>query len=129
MAMLTSSVASTVPVAASIHARVGLDRVTRRVAPRPRGRAVRLRAAPAPTDTSVKFVDFDTSGCGPFPLLEPTRGYSHVSPGVCDTCADSAEARRAWVALLLGQLPSHRANAERTASFLGDDCPHDYVDR
>jgi len=113
MAMLTSSVASTVPVATSIHGRVGLDRVTRRVAPRPRGRAVRLRAAPAPTDTSVKFVDFDTSGCGPFPLLDPTRGYSHVSPGVCDTCADSAEARRAWVALLLGQLPSHRLISRR----------------
>ena len=129
MAMLTSSVASTAPVATSIHARVRWDRVTRRVAPRPRGRAVLLRAAPAPTDTSVKFVDFDTSGCGPFPLLEPTRGYSHVSPGVCDTCADSAEARRAWVALLLGQLPSHRANAERTATFLGDDCPPDYLDR
>ena len=70
---------------------------------------------------SPPFVDFDTTGCGPFPLpYDP--GYTHVSPGVCDTCADSAEARRAWVELLLGQLPSHRANAERTAT-LGDNAP------
>ena len=36
-------------------------------------------------------------GSGPFPLLDPTKGYSHVSPGVCDACADDVEARRAWV--------------------------------
>ena len=30
---------------------------------------------------------------------------------MCDACADAAEARRAWVALLAGALPSHRANA------------------
>lgn len=34
---------------------------------------------------------------GPLPLLDPTKTYAHVSPGVCDACADGAEARRAWV--------------------------------
>ena len=120
-------------------------------------------------------------GSGPFPLLDPTKGYSHVSPGVCDACADDVEARRAWVrvpppaprpiisapsrslipnqisptpasarghpprprrrptsssfpsppqvALLLGQLPSHRANAERTLAFLGDAAGDDFLPR
>ena len=38
---------------------------------------------------------------------------------MCDACANAAEARRAWVALLAGQLPSHRANASRTKAHLG----------
>ena len=57
-------------------------------------------------------------GPGPLPLLDPTKGYTHVSPGVCDACANDVDARIAWVALLLGQLPSHRANATRTRDML-----------
>ena len=34
---------------------------------------------------------------GPFALLDPDAGYTHVSPGVCDACADDVEARKAWV--------------------------------
>jgi type II pantothenate kinase len=59
------------------------------------------------------------AGARPFPLLRDPASYSHVSPGVCDACANAAEARRAWVALLAGQLPSHRANAARTKAHLG----------
>ena len=59
------------------------------------------------------------AGARPFPLLRDPASYSHVSPGVCDACANAAEARRAWVALLAGQLPSHRANASRTKAHLG----------
>ena len=125
-----ASSATSMPLAATrVRARIGAGGATGRVALRPRRRPV-PRAAPVTTSTTPPpFVDFDTTGCGPFPLLDPTRGYTHVSPGVCDTCADSAEARRAWVELLLGQLPSHRANAERTAKFLGDECPPDYTER
>jgi hypothetical protein len=36
-------------------------------------------------------------GSGPFALLDPDAGYTHVSPGVCDACADDVEARKAWV--------------------------------
>ena len=129
MATCASSATSMPQVATRVRARIGGGGATGRVALRPRARAV-PRAAPVTTTTTPHpFVDFDTTGCGPFPLLDPTRGYTHVSPGVCDTCADSAEARRAWVELLLGQLPSHRANAERTAKFLGDECPPDYTER
>ena len=129
MAMWASSATSMPRVATRVRARIGGAGSTGRVVLRPRRRAV-PRAAPVTTSTTPPpFVDFDTTGCGPFPLLDPTRGYTHVSPGVCDTCADSAEARRAWVELLLGQLPSHRANAERTAKFLGDECPPDYTER
>ena len=59
------------------------------------------------------------AGARPFPLLRDPASYSHVSPGVCDACANAAEARRAWVVLLAGQLPSHRANAARTKAHLG----------
>ena len=59
------------------------------------------------------------AGARPFPLLRDPASYSHVSPGVCDACANAAAARRAWVALLVGQLPSHRANAARTKAHLG----------
>ena len=59
------------------------------------------------------------AGARPFPLLRDPASYSHVSPGVCDACANAAEARRAWVALLAGQLPAHRANAARTKAHLG----------
>ena len=129
MAMWASSATSMPRVATRVRARIGGAGATGRVVLRPRRCAV-PRAAPVTTSTTPPpFVDFDTTGCGPFPLLDPTRGYTHVSPGVCDTCADSAEARRAWVELLLGQLPSHRANAERTAKFLGDECPPDYIER
>jgi len=55
----------------------------------------------------------------PFPLLRDPETYSHVSPGVCDACANSVDARKAWVALLLGQLPSHRVNAARTLTHVG----------
>jgi hypothetical protein len=36
-------------------------------------------------------------GFGPLPLLDAGAAYSHVSPGVCDACAEGADARRAWV--------------------------------
>ena len=46
---------------------------------------------------------------------------------MCDACATTSEARKAWVELLLGQLPSHRANAERTRAFLDEG--DDYLER
>ena len=59
-----------------------------------------------------------TSTRAPLPLLDPKKTYSHVSPGVCDSCAADAGTRQAWVDLLVGQLPSHRAQAKRTMEFL-----------
>ena len=71
-------------------------------------------------------------GASPFPLLT-NRGstyYSHVSPGVCDACANSWQARSAWVVLLLGQLPSHRANLHRTFKQVGaGTLGNDFTDR
>ena len=69
-------------------------------------------------------------GASPFPLLSNPKTYSHVSPGVCDTCANDVEQRKAWVVLLLGQLPSHRANAERTLAHVGAEAlGSDFNDR
>ena len=87
MATCASSATSMPRVATRVRARIGGGGATGRVALRPRARAA-PRAAPVTTTTTPHpFVDFDTTGCGPFPLLDPTRGYTHVSPGVCDTCA------------------------------------------
>jgi len=67
-------------------------------------------------------VDADSSPkTAALPLLSGERTYSHVSPGVCDACETSRDARAAWVELLLGQFPSHVANAERTRTFLNAD--------
>ena len=74
-----------------------------------RGSRIRRRGVAVPSSPSTT---------APLPLLASNKTYSHVSPGVCDTCAVSREARAAWVVLLLGQLPSHRANAERTRAHL-----------
>ena len=74
-----------------------------------RGSRIRRRGVAVPSSPSTT---------APLPLLARDKTYSHVSPGVCDTCAMSREARAAWVVLLLGQLPSHRANAERTRAHL-----------
>ena len=60
----------------------------------------------------------------PLPLLSADKAYSHVSPGVCDACERSRDAREAWVALLLGQFPSHVANAERTRAHLNEDASY-----
>jgi len=50
-----------------------------------------------------------------FPLVDPSKGYTHISPGVCDKCITDASVRSAWIDLLIGQLPSHRSNAQRSA--------------
>ena len=77
----------------------------------PRANRQRITAAAIAADASTT----------PLPLLDDARAYTHVSPGVCDACETSREAREAWVALLLGQLPSHVANAERTRAYLRED--------
>ena len=84
-------------------------------APRARGSRIRRSATAA------------TAATAPFPLLTTSTTYTHVSPGVCDACASSRAARASWVALLLGQLPSHRANAERTRVALGET--GEYIER
>ena len=60
----------------------------------------------------------------PLPLLREDVAYTHVSPGVCDACERSREAREAWVKLLVGQFPSHAANAERTRAHLRADASY-----
>ena len=77
----------------------------------PRANRQRITAAAIAADASTTTL----------PLLDDARAYTHVSPGVCDACETSREAREAWVALLLGQLPSHVANAERTRAYLRED--------
>ena len=47
--------------------------------------------------STVRPVTDEAVNVGPLPLLDPSRSYVHVSPGVCDACADGADARRAWV--------------------------------
>ena len=86
-----------------------------------RARPARVAADAATTSEAIRAraERGALAGARPFPLLRDPASYSHVSPGVCDACANAAAARRAWVALLVGQLPSHRANAARTKAHLG----------
>ena len=86
-----------------------------------RARPARVAADAATTSEAIRAraKRGALAGARPFPLLRDPASYSHVSPGVCDACANAAAARRAWVALLVGQLPSHRTNAERTKAHLG----------
>ena len=97
--------AATAPRARS-RARDALPRRTTASPSTPRANRQRITAAAIAADASTTTL----------PLLDDARAYTHVSPGVCDACETSREAREAWVALLLGQLRVRR-NAERTRVF------------
>lgn len=95
------------------------SRVDRRSARRQRRDRAERRITRSALNTTVDADSLPKTAA--LPLLSGGKTYSHVSPGVCDACETSRDARAAWVELLLGQFPSHVANAERTRAFLNAD--------